>query len=472
MVIRLLVSDIVDVTGGRLISGESSAVITSISTDTRTLKPGDFFIALRGENFDGAEFITDALAKGACGVMSADVPPETPVPEDKIYVQVENALRAMGDITALWRRRANPLIIAVIGSSGKTTTKDMIVHIAREKYNLVATKANFNNTIGVPLTLFDIEPDTEIAIVELGMNAPGELFRLSQIVDPDIVVVTNIGTAHIGMFSSHEALIRAKAEILDVIRPECILITNADCPNTPKFLTYARHRHKRITFGISNDADVRATDIRPLSPQGYEFGLSMEDRNNFVIRLPLYGRYNIHNALATIAALKGLDINLDSALKRFADFSPASMRSQTTNAGGITIISDCYNANPDSVARALASLGDVSGRGKRYVLLGDMLELGEDAEPLHRQVGALFGELDVALLVTFGDYARFIGESAASVGQETLHANTHNGAVDILTERINPGDTLLIKGSRLMKLETVTQKLLETLSAQALPIME
>ena len=211
---------------------------------------------------------------------------------------------------------------------------------------------------------------------------------------------------------------------------------------------------------MSGDADVLATDIRSLTPQGYEFRLLMKGENGSIIRMPLYGRYNIYNALATIGALKCLDMNLGSALKRFTDFSPASMRSQTIHAGGITIISDCYNANPDSVAYALASLDDLRGYGKKFVVLGDMLELGEDAEALHLNVGALFRNLNIALLVTFGNLAHFIGKSAAAAGQETLHANTHDDAAAILAERMKPGDTLLIKGSRLMKLEQVTEKLL------------
>jgi len=465
---HLVLSDLVKETGGRLVSGDPSLIVTSFSTDTRQIKPGDFFIALKGQNFDGTQFVAQAFEKGAIGIIVSHLPENLSLPPGKCCILVKDTEKALGDLAGLWRRKKNPLVLDVMGSSGKTTTKEMIAHLTSSRYHIIATQANYNNTIGVPLTLFGIDERTQLVVAEIGMNAPGEMFRLGHITDPDLLVVTNIGRAHIGMFGSQEKLIRAKAEIFAAIRDDCVLVTNADCPGTAVFLDYALFKHHHITFGTLEKAHVRAANIRLAKEDFYEFDLSIHARKIGRIQIPLFGRYNVYNALAAIAALFALGMDLNDVENWFLDFTPAKMRSETFTLQGIKIIADCYNANPDSITQALWSLKDLESGGRVFVVLGDMLELGQDSESIHRDIGSLFADLDVALLVTYGDQARVLGEEASIYGQKTRHARTHEEAACILVDELRKGDTLLIKGSRMMKLELMMQKLVEFLSSDML----
>ncbi len=469
---HLVLSELAKETGARILSGDPSLIVTSFSTDTRKLKHGDFFIALKGPNFDGNSFLPEAFAKGAVGAIASLSTGDLSIPSGKCCLLVKDTEKALGDIGALWRRKKNPLVLDVMGSSGKTTTKEMIAHVTSPRYHVIATQANYNNTIGVPLTLFAIDERTQLVVAEIGMNSPGEMFRLGHMTDPDLLVVTNIGRAHIGMFGSREKLIRAKAEIFPVIREDCVLVTNADCAGTAVFLGYARYKHHHVTFGIEEKADVRAGNMQLVNGGAYEFDLVIHQEKIARIRIPLLGRYNVYNALATLAALYAMGADLQDAGDWFLDFTPAKMRSETFSLEGIRIIADCYNANPDSVTQALLSLRDLESEGRILVALGNMLELGEESENIHREIGTLFADLNVELLVTFGDQARLLGEEAASYGQRTRHAQTHEEASCILADQLRKGDTLLIKGSRMMKMELVMQKLVELLRSDVLVSQE
>ncbi|MBN1902064.1 UDP-N-acetylmuramoyl-tripeptide--D-alanyl-D-alanine ligase [Candidatus Sumerlaeota bacterium] len=469
---HLKISEILKMTDGRLISGNPEICVESFSTDTRHIKPGDFFIGLKGENFDGSLFAPEAFKMGAIGVMVNKVPEGIDLSPDKNCVVVEDPLRALGDLAALWRQKKNPGVVAVMGSSGKTTTREMIVHLASSRFALTATKGNNNNAIGLPLTLFDMDDNTDVAVVELGMNAVGEMRRLGEISDPDFLVVTNIGRAHIGMFGSREGLIRAKAEIFDSLRPECLLITNVDCPYTSAFLKHARHKHPRFTYGAQRDAHIRATDIQSLSLETYQFSLFIDDQEWGVMRIPLFGRFNVYNALAAISALYAMGMDMDAIGEDIQRFIPARMRSETHHINGVRIISDCYNANPDSVTQALYSLREGITPGKTTVVLGDMLELGADEEKYHKEVGALFADLDVDLLITYGKLSSLASEEAASWGQTVYHAQTHEEIASFLLDRISPGDAVLIKGSRRMQLENVVRMVKDFLGSHDLVAQE
>jgi UDP-N-acetylmuramoyl-tripeptide--D-alanyl-D-alanine ligase len=465
---HLKISDILKMTEGRLVSGNPDLLIESFSSDTRKIEPGDFFIGLKGENFDGSQFVEEAFSKGATGVMVSNLPPGIDLSPDKNCIIVDDTLQALGDLAALWRQKKDPRVVAVMGSAGKTTTKEMIVHLASSNFFLTATKGNHNNTIGVPLTLFDIDDQTEMVVVELGMNMVGEMGRLGEITDPDFLVVTNIGRAHIGMFGSRERLIQAKAEIFDSLRPECLLITNVDCPYTASFLKYARYKHPHFTFGIQRDAHIRAANIQSVTMEMYDFDLIIDGQEWGSMRLPLFGRFNVYNALGAISALYALGMDMNTVGESLGRFLPTRMRSETLHINGIRIISDCYNANPDSVTQALHSLREGITPGKTFVVLGDMLELGSEAEKFHKEVGALFADLGVDFLVTYGNLASLISQEASSWGQMFIHARTHEEIASFLVDRLNPGDTVLIKGSRLMQLENVTRIVREWLSSHAL----
>ena len=450
---RLSLSEIKNAAGAVLVGGDQEREILSISTDTRSIKEGDLFIGLSGPNFDGALFAGEALSRGAAGIMASHLPKGVSIPEDRFYLEVPDAVKAMGDIAALWRQKINLTVLAVMGSSGKTTTKEMLVHVLSKSFRTVFTRRNYNNTIGVPLTMFELEPDTELLIVELGMNLPGEMRQLAKIADPDYLAVTNIGCAHIGMFGSREKLIRAKAEVFDKIRPDCLLIVNSGCPHTPAFLEHARHSHPKVSFGLEGQADVHGSSLRPVSEGRYDCTCSIKGKGPFPLHVPMYGRYNVENALAAMAAAWKLGMDPVDAGKLIRTFKPSSMRSEVKDWKGVRIIVDCYNANPDSMRKAILSMEDAGGRGRSFALLGGMLELGDETERFHREIGRLVSERGFRFLVTLGDPGRYIGEEASRLGVETVHAGTHLEAANLISSRIRPGDRLLVKGSRLVRLE-------------------
>ena len=454
-------------TAGEIISGDLNAPVHGVSTDTRTLREGDLFIALTGPNFDGAEFIPEALRKGAAGVAAARLPQGCSIPPDRFFVKVASGEAAFGDLARHWRSSLPARVVAVMGSSGKTSTKEMLALAAGESFDAVtATQFNLNNTIGVPQTVFRMDAGTQIAIIEMGMNMPGEMSRLGKIADPDILVVTHIGRCHIGMFGSQRDLIRAKAEIFDHLRPECILIINGECPRTPEFLSHARHDHRRVVCGMSNSADVFAQDIEPLPEGGYKFLVMLPRKAPYSVRLPVYGRYNIHNALAVFAVMDLLGVSPDKVAQSLAAFVPANMRSEVRSCGEVTFITDCYNANPDSMSQSLISLQDAPCPGRTYVVLGDMLELGDLAESLHREVGTVAASVPIDLVVTCGTSSRWISDEVARAGRKSVHTADHLQAADLLGPMLKPGDRLLIKGSRMMKMENLAAMLMESLKKQ------
>ncbi len=461
---KLSLSVILSAAGGDLVLGEPSIIKYSFNTDTRAILPGEIFIALKGANFDGAQFAHDAFEKGAAGIIASALPQGTNIPDGRFYIKVENAEKALGDLAAYMRRQSKAKVMIVMGSAGKTTSKEMISLCFSPALNLLCTHGNLNNLIGVPLTLFRLEPQTQMVVAEIGMNTSGEIRRLSEITNPDYLVVTNIGRAHIGMFGSQAELIRAKAEVFDEIRPECLLILNADCPRMPRFLSYVRHAHQKITYGIERDAEVMAKRIQPLEHQGYRFDVFIHGEKAAHVSLPVFGRHNIYNALAAAASAFALGLDVKAACAELENFKPAWMRSAVYEKKGIRIISDCYNANPDSVALALRSLVDEGKNRRLFIVLGDMLELGEDAQQFHREVGRVAAELRPAMLLTFGEIAHFISDEASRSGIKANHLQSHDDICRLLLKNLREGDTLLIKGSRMMKLETVTEKILKTLS--------
>lgn len=453
---------IVKAVGGTLVKGKESNCSDGISTDTRNIKPGNLFIALEGPNFKGSDFIPDALEKGAAGILASRLPGETFIYPDWFFVRVEDTEWAMGDLANRWRCECDPYVCSVMGSSGKTTTKQMISSILSLKFNTVSTRGNFNNTIGVPLTIFEIERETEAAVLEIGMNQPGEMARLGEIVDPDILVVVNIGRAHLGMFPGQEDLINAKAEIFETLRPDCPMVINIDCTKTPFFLEKSRHDHEFITFGFSRDADFRAVRMRHCK-KGYRFDLVVRGEKIVRMHLPLFGKYNILNALSAIAAAERMGVDIPVAVECLEKFRPADLRSESFECDGVRIICDCYNANPDSSAAVLGSFRGNGIEGKVIVVHGDMLELGEAAESLHRETGIVAAESGVDVLLTYGDLARFMGEEASAKGILSIHTRKHEEIVSELEKVAKPGDTVLFKGSRLMKLEVAAKEFMKRL---------
>ncbi len=457
-------AELAEASRGRLLSGNPRRIVRRIGTDTRILRASECFLALDGKNYRGSEFIDQAIAKGAAGVITTMTAPPEGFPSERFFISVDDTTTALGDIAREWRMIVDPTVCAITGSSGKTTTKEMLSFICRRRFKHLATDGNFNNLIGLPLTLLRLKEEHEVAIVETGMNMPGELTRLGEICIPDISIITNIGNAHIGNFGSVENLIRAKAELFEATPRDGTAIINADCPHASIMAEAFKIPEMVISYGQGDQADVQARNVRLLDPYGYEFELRILDSRHRV-RLDVFGRYQVSNALAAAAAAAALGVEPAEIAERLCEFHAPSMRAQTEWLDGALVISDCYNASPDATMASLRSLADIAGLSRRYAVLGDMLELGDQVEKFHRRVGIAAAEAQIDFLCTIGANSEFIREEAERLGIAARHFASADEVAEFLDRKLRAGDGLLVKGSRGMKLEQVLLRLREMRSA-------
>lgn len=440
---------VIEATEGKLISGDG-AVFSGVSIDTRTIKEGDLFFAIRGERFDGHDFLNEALSK--CKGAVVDTRPEA-VPESKAVVYVGDTLRALQDLAHFLRKERDIPVVAITGSNGKTTTKEMTYAVLSQRYRVLKNEGNLNNHIGLPLTLTRLAREHDMAVLELGMNAPCEIRRLCEISLPTHGVVTNIGSAHIGMLGSREAIRSAKLEILPGLG---VAVVNAD----DEFLMSGIKDFKGevITFAISRDADVIAEGLR-LTEDGSVFTLFIKNKGSAEIKLGIHGVFNVYNALAAAAVSSSLGISLSGIKEALEAYRPFSMRFEVKKVGGITLINDAYNANPASMEEALKELVLMGVESRLVAVLGDMLELGKFSEEAHRELGCTLSDMDIDVFVAVGElmgiaaeeYIRAMGGRPALVYSFKSSGEAGEDIMDIL----KPGDTVLFKGSRSMQLEKV-----------------
>lgn len=443
-------------TAGTIVAEGGKPAIRQVSTDTRSLAAGDCFVAIKGESFDGHNFAGDAVAKGAsCLVLSES--PQKPFASQVATLVVHDTTRALGDLALAWRDKLPELsVTAIVGSSGKTTIKEMVATIILAEKPGLATKANLNNLIGVPQMIFQLESSHQVAILELGMNVAGELGRLVGIARPHVLVLANILNAHIGNFGSEAKLYEAKTESLRALEPGATLICNADDPLSIRAREEFGGSRNTITFGIGNTADVRAENIEALEPFGFQFELRVPDSTKSTkVSLRVFGRHNVYNALAASATAHSHGISSEIISARLSDFRTGLNRSEVEQVGGVWIIKDYYNASPAAMEQALASLAEMKISGKRYALLGDMLELGAFEEGFHRRAGEAAASANLAFLATLGKRATTIYGVAVSHGVAAQHFRDAETAAMHLYKLLRPGDVLLIKASRMMKLENV-----------------
>ena len=452
-------AELATVTEGQLLSGTPDRRIERISIDSRSVSAGDLFIAIRGDRFDGHEFVTAALAAGAAGAVVTQAPaaPEAghgrPAP---ILLQVRDTTRALQDIAREMRRRSGAKVIAITGSAGKTTTKFLSA-----KYRVFRNQGNLNNHIGLPLSLLELRSRPEIAVVELGMNHPGEISTLVDIAEPDVRVWTNVGDAHLGFFASADAIADAKAEILERARPTDLLVANADDPRVMAHVP--RFAGRTLTFGVSERADVRATDVEHRGLAGVAANVTTP-RGEVHISSPLLGLGNLSNLLAAAAVASELGIALDTIAGRAASVRPAAHRGALLRLpGGITLIDDSYNSSPSALKQSLATVGAATGSARKIAVLGEMLELGTHATRLHRECGRAAAEAGLQLLITVGgDPARQLADAAQEAGlpeTSVVHVATSAEAAELAPKRIRPGDLVLVKGSRGIRTDTVVERL-------------
>ena len=446
-------------TGGELRQGEKTTPVFGVSTDSRKIIAGGVFLALNGENFDGHDFAAEALAKGAAGLIVSR-PLAGFVPQGAFVIEVRDTLRALQDIARYHRLKYNIPVIAVTGSNGKTTTKDLIAAVLSAKFVTLKTEANYNNEIGLPLTLLSLHAGHEIAVVEMGMRALGEIKVLAEIALPNIAVVTNVGETHMELLGSVENIARAKAELVEALDSRGLAVLNGDDPLVRGMA--ARCKGKVVYYGTNSKADVWAEDIKVVDGGGTA-AIVHAGKHRFSATLPVPGRHNMLNAMAAIAVGLRLGLSEKEMQEGLSRFTPTAQRMDIlSTAEGYKLINDVYNASPLSMRAAVDTLADVAD-GRKIAVLGDMLELGEVSEAAHRQIGGYLAEKGVSGLFAFGGQAAYIAEGARQAGRQPDYIGTFDNMealVQNLREFLRPGDTVLIKGSRGMRMERVSKALL------------
>ena len=461
-------TEIIEAIKGKLVSGKSEGAFSGVSTDSRNIKPGELFIALTGENFDGHNFIEAALQKGACGAIVSSQWSVAGGQQKHLtgfFVAVDDTLKALGDMARLWREKHPIPVVAITGSNGKTTTKEMVALILSQKFRVLKTEGNLNNLIGLPLTVLNIDDSHDVAVLELGMNSFGEIARLSEICKPDIALITNVGSGHLEGLGSIEGVAKAKGEILEGLKAGGTFVVNADDP-------YIREIAKGwkgnlVSFGIdSADADVKTLLIDYSCCYGSGVAISMHLKEKALsAKLMGLGLHNIYNATAAAAVGLAMGIGPDEIRKGLEEWRPFKGRFELHRLDcGVNLIDDTYNANPNSVAMALKTLADVKGPGRGIVILGDMLELGVYASEAHYEIGKKAASTGVDFLFLLGTL------SSAHTSRGARDGGMEEGQIVICSDykdvsgHVNPiltgGDWVLVKGSRGMAMEKVVERII------------
>lgn len=447
--VKLTIKEILSATGGKLASGEAGFAVPAFSTDTRDIIPASVFIAIKGNNFDGHDYVKDALDKGASGAIVERAVDTGAANKDKNVIIVGDTRQAMGSIAAMIRSRVDIPVISITGTNGKTTTKEILAHILSSRYKVLKSKKSFNNIIGLSLTLFDLEASHEAAVLEIGTNRPGEIGTLGAIARPDIAVITNIGDGHLEFFGDRRGVFREKTSLLDHVAPSGAVFLNKD----DELLREVPHASAAGRFfGRTEGADLFISKVSRL-PYGSEFSLNGD--SYFV---PLEGEHNVYNAAAAVAVAGYLGFSPQEISRSLMKVSLPGMRLEKVKAGNITFINDSYNANPNSFECALKVLSEDPSAGKRFVVAGDMLELGDKAEELHRMIGRSIAEKRIDLLIAIGANAGHVISGAVDSGMSrdrAMSAGSHRHAADLVRGFAEADTIVLLKGSRSARMEEV-----------------
>src|SRR5712675_2475770 len=449
----LTLSQIAQFAGASLSSGDGTVVINKVSTDSRTIKSGELFVALRGENFEGHDFIEASAKAGATGAL-VDLNWAGNVPNNFALLRASDTLQAYQTLAASYRRSLALKVLAITGSNGKTSTKDFAASVLARRFRVTKTEGNFNNHVGLPRTIMEAISEDEVAVWEIGMNHPGEIAALSKIAAPDAAIITNIGVAHIEFMGSREAIAAEKGALAEAVKPQGTVILNADDPFTEGIT--ARTRAKVVLAGTTGGA-VRAVEIRQ-SAEGSEFTI-VEGAHRCRAQLPVAGSHMVQNALLAVAAGRAFGLSIEECAAGLAAAPLTKARLQIKEIGGVQFLDDSYNANPDSMKAALRTLVELDAQGKRIAVLGEMRELGDESERGHREVGETAAALKIDQLIAIGDIAAAIADAAGQAGlQKTTVVNSTGEAARLLSEMAEPGDLVLIKGSRAARTEEVIEQ--------------
>ncbi len=448
----LPLSRLAEFAGATIAGGDSNQTITRVSTDSRTLQPGDLFVPIRGENFDGHNFIAQAVERGASAALAAN-DWNGNVPADFALLRVADTLVGYQQIAAGYRRSLPLKVIAITGSNGKTSTKDFGAAALGRRFRVTKTEGNFNNHVGLPRTILEATADHQIAVWELGMNHPGEIAPLAAIAQPDAGIVTNIGVAHIEFMGSQEAIAQEKGMLAKALGPDGIMILNADDPFSDSI---AKRTRAKVIFAGATRGTLRAEDISQ-SANGSEFTI-LEGAHRCRAQLPVPGMHMVQNAMLAIAAARAFGLSIEEAARGLASTPLTKARLQLREIHGVQFLDDSYNANPDSMKAALRTLLELDASGKRIAVLGHMSELGAESERGHAAVGEAAATLRIDHLITVGGQAAPISHAAQAAGLENVtNVATAAEAADLLCEIANPGDLILVKGSRSARTERVLE---------------
>lgn len=431
--------------------------ITGVSTDTRTIQPGNLYIPLKGASFNGHAFVAEAFAKGASAALWSES--ERNPPENVPLIFVDDTLQALQRLAHRYRKQLPVKVIGITGSNGKTTTKDMLSALLATTYKVQKTEGNLNNHIGLPLTLLRLKEDTEMAVVEMGMSGFGEIERLSQIAEPDAAIITNIGESHLQELGSREGIARAKLEIISGLHPNGVFVYYGDEPLLQTKVQQMKLPFHTITFGHEAGNDYYPLAIS-LEVNGTAFTVNQAPEQPFF--LPILGKHHVHNALAAISVARFFGVSWEAIKIALAQLQITRMRMEIVKGtNGVTIINDAYNASPTSMKAALELLFELTGYDKKIAVLGDMLELGEQEIEFHRQMGEMLRPEKIDYVWTYGNLAREIALAAQDSfpeGRVRAYDDKKALAKD-LRAIVSQNDVILFKGSRGMKLEEIIHEL-------------
>lgn len=453
------VGEIIDLCSGKLLCGSKNVVCTNFLKDTREMQKGDTYIGIVGENYDGNSFYKEAIKKGAnCVILNESYLDKQKVEEDIPVLLVKNTLECLNVLAQYKRKHVKTYFIGVTGSVGKTSTRDMIYSVLSRKYGTLRNEKNYNNQIGVPLTMLKVQKE-EMAVVEMGMNQLGEIEKLSKIVRPQIGIITNIGTAHIGKLGSRENICKAKLEITTGMDKDGILILNQDDDLLHTYYEKNKNNRKIVTIGIKEESDFGAKNI-VLMENSTTFTVTFYNQE-YDVYVPIPGLAFVYNALVSIAVGTLLKMDIETILEGIKNASITKKRLEIVERENYTIINDSYNASEDSMKASLQVLANRNEK-RKIAVLGDMLELGEFSEEIHRKIGELVAMVNIDLLITVGQDSKYIAVSAKENGMDrrniySFHENRE--VIYFLKKELKDGDVLLFKASNRLNLSQIVEKL-------------
>jgi UDP-N-acetylmuramoyl-tripeptide--D-alanyl-D-alanine ligase len=459
---EITAGEIAAVIGGRLLSGPPETVFTSLGTDSRQILRGQVFWALKGENHDGHDYVAEAIRLGASGaVIHKDRSGAFPSTMGSSVIAVSDTLKGLGDLAGWWRHQHPVRLAAITGSMGKTTTKEMAAAIVGTGRKTLSNHGNFNNLIGLPLSLFQLKEEHRAVVLEMGMNRRGEIARLTEIADPDVGLITNVARVHLEGLGDIMGVARAKVELLEMMSPNATAILNGDDGLLMK--TASSQGRKAMTFGLSAGNDIQAGNVRDLGREGFSFELRHQGQT-VPVRLSIPGRHNVMNALAASAIALSFGESYEHISEGLSGYKGVKGRfTVTILPSGVVLVDDTYNSNPTSLRAAMEHLKNlVPESGRIFIGLGDMLELGAETEPAHLEAGAQVAKLGAELFVAMGDQAEFMIQGAVLNGfprNRTAKVGSHGEMVRIFRKEMKKGDLLFLKGSRRIGLDRVAKTL-------------